>query len=61
MDVTFALDDDNYSILTSALTEYADEREFRAIEGGPHADSFRSDAARARNMLELIEDALDAS
>lgn len=61
-DVTLTLGGEDYAVLTIALTEYADELEFRANGADPNsAHSFRDSVDRARRMVDEIEKALDAS
>lgn len=50
-DVTLTLSDEDYAVLTRALTEYADELEFRANDPAEahNAASFRGDVDRARH------------
>lgn len=59
--VAFVLDEDDYAVMTAALTEYADEMLFRANEGGPNASLFLDNAGRARRLTETVEKALDES
>lgn len=58
--VTFDLDADTYYVLSSALSEWADSEAFHAEDDEPRlaADRHRH-ASRARELLELVEEALD--
>lgn len=61
-DVTLTLSDEDYAVLTNALTEYADERELRALDEDPaNARELRENVDRARRMVDVIERALDES
>ncbi|WP_422117861.1 hypothetical protein [Brachybacterium sp. UNK5269] len=61
--VTLTLNTEDYAVLTNALTDYADEREFRAndIAEAHNAAMLREDVDRARRMVDIIENALDQS
>lgn len=61
-DVTLTLSDEEYAVLTHALTEYADEREFRSLDEDPAtARELRENVDRARRLVDVIERALDES
>ena len=55
-DVTLTLNDDDYAVLTIALTNYADDFEFRALDADSHpARDLRESVDRARRIVDDIE------